>query len=84
MLTLEDAIALALEGKLLIPVARWNLPIAQTDLLLAKRGGATGGMAGPGVLRGRRLRVAKGRAPLSLPSEPVGRMVLPIKNQQFT
>ena len=32
MLTLEDAIGLALESNLDIPVARCNLPIAQTDL----------------------------------------------------
>ena len=38
MLALEDAIALALESNLDIPVARCNLPIAQTDLLGAKRG----------------------------------------------
>jgi len=38
MLALEDAIALALESNLDIPVARCNLPIAQTDLLHAKRG----------------------------------------------
>ena len=38
MLALEDAIALALESNLDIPVVRCNLPIAQTDLLHAKRG----------------------------------------------
>ncbi len=45
-LTLEDAIALALENNLDIAVARYNLPIAQTDLLRAKGGGATRGVAG--------------------------------------
>jgi outer membrane protein TolC len=45
-LTLDDAIALALENNLDIAVARYNLPIAQTDLLRAKGGGATRGVAG--------------------------------------
>lgn len=45
-LSLEDAIALALENNLDIAVARYNLPIAQTDLLRAKAGGATRGVAG--------------------------------------
>ncbi len=46
VLTLEDAIALALENNLDIAVARYNLPIAQTDLLRARGGGATRGVAG--------------------------------------
>ncbi|MGA3323142.1 MAG: TolC family protein [Terriglobia bacterium] len=46
LLTLDDAIALALENNLDITVARYNLPIAQTDLLRAKGGGATRGVAG--------------------------------------
>ena len=46
MLALDDAIALALENNLDIAVARYNLPIAQTDLLRAKGGGATRGVAG--------------------------------------
>jgi len=46
MLTLEDAIALALENNLDVAVARYNLPIAQTDLLRARGGGATRGVAG--------------------------------------
>jgi outer membrane protein TolC len=46
MLTLADAIALALENNLDIAVARYNLPIAQTDLLRAKGGGAARGVAG--------------------------------------
>jgi outer membrane protein TolC len=46
MLALDDAIALALENNLDIEVARYNLPIAQTDLLRAKGGGATRGVAG--------------------------------------
>ncbi|MGH9453098.1 MAG: TolC family protein [Terriglobia bacterium] len=41
-----DAVALALENNLDISVARYNLPIAQTDLLRAKAGGATRGVAG--------------------------------------
>ena len=46
MLALDDAIALALENNLDIAVARYNLPIAQTDLLRAKAGGAARGVAG--------------------------------------
>jgi outer membrane protein TolC len=46
MLALDDAIALALENNLDIAVARYDLPIAQTDLLRAKGGGATRGVAG--------------------------------------
>ena len=45
-LTLDDAIALALENNLEIAVTRYDLPIAQTDLLRAKGGGATRGVAG--------------------------------------
>ena len=45
-LTLDDAIALTLENNLHIAVARYDLPIAQTDLLRAKGGGATRGVAG--------------------------------------
>ena len=46
ILTLDDVIALALENNLEIAVARYDLPIAQTDLLRAKGGGATRGVAG--------------------------------------
>ena len=46
MLGLEDAIALALENNLDIAVARYDLPISQTDLLRAKGGGATRGVTG--------------------------------------
>jgi outer membrane protein len=45
-LSLEDAIALALENNLDIAVARYNLPIAQTEVLRTKAGGATRGAAG--------------------------------------
>lgn len=45
-LSLEDAIALAIENNLDIGVARYDLPIAQTDLLRAKAGGAARGVAG--------------------------------------
>jgi hypothetical protein len=48
-LALDDAIALALENNLDIAVARYNLPIAQTDLLRAKGGGAARGAAGATV-----------------------------------
>jgi outer membrane protein len=46
VLTLDDAIALALENNLDIDVARYNLPIAQADFLRTKGGGATRGVAG--------------------------------------
>jgi outer membrane protein len=45
-LSLEDAIALALENNLDIAVARYNLPIAQTEVLRTEAGGATRGAAG--------------------------------------
>jgi outer membrane protein len=45
-LSLADTIALALENNLEIAVARYNLPIAETDLLRAKGGGASRGVAG--------------------------------------
>jgi outer membrane protein len=45
-LSMEDAIALALENNLDIAVARYNLPLAETDLLRAKAGGATRGVTG--------------------------------------
>lgn len=41
-LTLDDAIALALENNLEIAVTRYDLPIAQTDLLRAEGGGVAG------------------------------------------
>jgi len=44
MLSMNDAIALALENNLDIAIARYNLDIADTDLLLAKSGGATRGV----------------------------------------
>ena len=43
-LSMSDAIALALENNLDIAIARYNLPIADTDLLLAKAGSATRGV----------------------------------------
>jgi outer membrane protein len=48
-LSIEDAIALALENNLEIAVARYDLPIAQTDFLRAKGGGAARGAAGESV-----------------------------------
>ena len=45
-MSLADAIQLALENNLEIAVARYNLPIAETDLLRAKGGGASRGVAG--------------------------------------
>ncbi len=44
MLSLNDAIALALENNLDIAIARYNLDIADTDLLRAKSGGSTRGV----------------------------------------
>jgi outer membrane protein TolC len=46
ILKLDDAIALALENNLDIEVARYELPVAQTDYLRAKGGGAARGAAG--------------------------------------
>ena len=43
-LSLRDAIALALENNLDIAYFRYNLPIAQADLLRTKAGGAAGGV----------------------------------------
>lgn len=63
LLTLSDAIALALENNLDIAVSRYDLPIAQTDLLRAKGGGVgSAGGVGPsgagGVLGGGTDRVS--------------------------
>ena len=44
MLSMNDAIALALENNLDIAIARYNLDIADTDLLRAKSGGVTRGV----------------------------------------
>lgn len=44
MLSLDDAIALALEDNLDIAIARYNLPIADTDILRAKSGASTLGV----------------------------------------
>ncbi len=43
-LSLNDAIALALENNLDIAIARYNLPIADTDVLLSKAGAQTRGV----------------------------------------
>ncbi|MGH9401756.1 MAG: TolC family protein [Terriglobia bacterium] len=48
-LSLENAIALSLENNLDIAVDRYNLPLAQADLLRAKAGGAARGVAGSNV-----------------------------------
>ncbi len=45
MLSLDDAIALALENNLDLAIARYNLPIADTDILRAKSGNAIRGVA---------------------------------------
>lgn len=51
MLSLDDAIALALENNLDLAIARYNLDIAGTDVLLAKAGAATRGVAS-GLVQG--------------------------------
>jgi outer membrane protein TolC len=43
-LSMSDAIALALENNLDIAIARYNLPIADTDILLSRAGSATRGV----------------------------------------
>jgi outer membrane protein TolC len=45
MLSLNDAIALALENNLDLAIARYNLNIADTDVLRTKAGGTTRGVA---------------------------------------
>ncbi len=44
MLSLNDALALALENNLDLVIARYNLPIADTDILRTKSGAATRGV----------------------------------------
>jgi outer membrane protein len=51
MLSLDDAVALALENNLDIAIARYNLSIADTDILRAKSGQATRGVA-TGIVQG--------------------------------
>ena len=51
MLSLDDAIALALENNLDLAIARYNLSIADTDILRAKAGAATRGVS-TGVVQG--------------------------------
>jgi outer membrane protein TolC len=43
-LSLEDAVALALENNLDLAIARYNLPIAETDMLRTRAGGTTLGV----------------------------------------
>jgi len=51
MLSLNDAVALVLENNFDIAIARYNLDIADTDLLLAKSGGTVRGVS-TGLLTG--------------------------------
>ena len=51
MLSLNDAIALALENNLDLAIARYNLDIADTDILRAKAGSSTRGVAS-GLVQG--------------------------------
>ncbi len=50
-LTLQDAIALALENNLDLAIARYNMPIADTDLLRTRAGGSFRGV-NTGVVQG--------------------------------
>src|SRR5438045_7405320 len=50
-LSLKDAIALALENNLDLAIARYNLPIAETDILRTKAGGIFRGV-NAGVVQG--------------------------------
>jgi len=50
-LSIDDAIALALENNLDLAIARYNLPIADTDILRAKSGSSTRGVAS-GIVQG--------------------------------
>lgn len=51
MLSMNDAIALALENNLDLSIARYNLSIADTDILRAKAGAATQGV-NTGIVQG--------------------------------
>jgi outer membrane protein TolC len=51
MLSLDDAIALALENNLDLAIARYNLSIADTDILRTKSGGSARGVA-TGLVQG--------------------------------
>src|SRR5207237_4707675 len=51
MLSLNDAIALALENNLDLAIARYNLSIADTDLLRTQAGGSVRGVA-TGLVQG--------------------------------
>lgn len=51
MISIDDAIAIALENNLDIAIARYNLNIADTDIMLAKAGQATRGV-NTGVVQG--------------------------------
>jgi outer membrane protein len=51
MLSLDDAIALALENNLDLVIARYNLPIADTDILRTKSGANTRGV-NTGIVQG--------------------------------
>lgn len=51
MLSMDDAIALALANNLDLAIARYNLPTADTDILLTQAGGSPRGV-NPGVIQG--------------------------------
>ena len=62
-LSMNDAVALALENNLDIAIARYNLNIADTDILRAKSGSATRGV-NTGIVQGTPEAPAQGLAPL--------------------
>ena len=74
MLSINDAIAIALTDNLDIAVARYNLPIADTDILLTKSGGSPRGVNAEWF----RIRPAAGLAALVRVSpEPERAVLLP-------
>jgi hypothetical protein len=78
-LTLKDAIYLALENNLDLAIARYNLPIADTDLLRTKGGGSfrgvnTGVVQGtPEAASGAMAQERPGRVQAVLPAAPAAR-----------
>ncbi len=62
MLSMNDAVALALENNLDLAIARYNLPIADTDILLSKAGSTPRGVS-TGIVQG---------TPGGTPASPTG------------
>src|SRR5580704_13718750 len=61
-LSLSDALALAMENNLDIELSRYNLPVADTDLLRAKGGG---------TVRGLSFDIVQGPAGVGIPTSPI-------------